>query len=107
MKVLITVADTRISTAELGDFHYQRFLQWALVENQAKGAFAANIIKARIASNEGLINSGLEFYANQYGLSVEELQQRVADLDAEGNSVPQIRRKLQQEADSRAKKKSK
>lgn len=102
MKVEISVADTRISTAELGDFHYQRFLQWALVENQAKGAFAANILKARIAANEGLIESGLEFYAAQYSLTVEELQQRIADLDSEGKSILQIRRHLQQEADAKA-----
>ncbi|MEM0978765.1 MAG: hypothetical protein AAGH78_00690 [Cyanobacteria bacterium P01_H01_bin.58] len=101
MRLEIVVADTRVSTAELGDFHYQRFLQWALVENQPKGAFAANILKARVAANESLIDSGLEFYANQYHMSVEELQQAIADLDADGKSVLQIRRQLQQEAEQR------
>ncbi len=99
MRLLTTVADTRVYTAELGDFHYQRFLQWAMVENQAKGAFSANIVKARAAANETLIDSGLEFYANKYHLTVEELQQAIADLDAKGKSVLQIHRHLQEQAD--------
>lgn len=99
MKVSASVSDTRLSTAELGDFHYQRFLQWALVENQAKGAFAANILKARTASNESLIESGLEFYANRYGMTVQELQQTIADLDSQGKSILQIHRHLQQQAE--------
>lgn len=102
MKFFSTVADTRVSTAELGDFHYQRFLQWALVENQAKGAFAANIIKARAASNKSLIDSGLEFYANKYSMTIEELQQAIADLDAQGKSILQIHRQLQKQANEKA-----
>lgn len=102
MKVSSPVSDTRVSTAELGDFHYQRFLQWALVENQAKGAFAANILKARTASNESLIDSGLEFYANKYGVSIEELQQLIADLDSQGKSILQIHRHLSQMQDHRS-----
>ena len=94
---------SRISTAELGSYYLKFLLLWALVENQSKGAFAANIIKARVDANKNGIQAGLEHYANEYGLTVEEMSNIVVQLDSEGRSIPQIHAALKEAGASRLK----
>jgi hypothetical protein len=38
MRIATIVSDTRVSTGELGEYHYQQFLQWAFVQRQSKAA---------------------------------------------------------------------
>lgn len=85
---------SRITTAGLGSYYLKYLLLWALVENQAKGAFAANIIKARVDANKDGIVEGLEHYAKEYGLTVEELTDTVIKMDKKGRSIPQIHKDL-------------
>jgi hypothetical protein len=90
MRIATIVSDTRISTGELGEFHYQRFLQWAFVQRQSKAAFARNVLVARTDANNTGIDQGLEFYATRYGISIEELCELIAQLDNEKRSISQI-----------------
>ena len=89
---------TRISTADLGTYYLKYFLLWALVENQNKGAFAANIIKARVDANKDGIQDGLQHYAKQYGLTIAQLETAVLQLNSEGKSISQIHEQLSQDS---------
>lgn len=90
MRISTVVSDTRISTGELGEYHYQLFLQWAFVQRQSKAAFARNVLVARTDANSEVIHHGLEFYANRYNITVEELCELLAQFDAEKKSISQI-----------------
>lgn len=96
MRIKTVVSDTRISTGELGEYHYQRFLQWSFVQRQSKAAFARNVLVARTDANADGIDQGLEFYANRYGISTEELCELVAQLDNEKKSISQIHAALEE-----------
>lgn len=97
MRVNIVVSDTRIATAELGEYHYQRFLQWAFVQRQSKAAFARNVLVARTDSNSDGIDQGLEFYAARYNMTVAQLQQKIAEMDNDKKSISQIHIALEKE----------
>jgi hypothetical protein len=97
MRIRTIVTDTRISTAELGEFHYQRFLQWAFVQRQSKAAFARNVLVARTDANNEGIDQGLEFYSARYNISIEELCERIAHLDNEKRSISQIHAALEEQ----------
>lgn len=90
MRIKTVVSDTRISTGELGEFHYQRFLQWCFVQRQSKAAFARNVLVARADANTSGIDQGLEFYAERYKISIEELCNLIAELDNGKRSISQI-----------------
>lgn len=96
MRYALTMAggDTRVFTSELGDYHYQKFLQWAFVERQSKAAFARNIVCARTESNKDIVQDGLEFYAGRYGITVEVLIEAIAEMDGKKMSVSQIHQAL-------------
>ena len=95
MRISTVVSDTRVSTGELGEYHYQRFIQWAFVQRQSKAAFARNIIVARTDANSEGIDQGLEFYASRYGISVQELCELIAELDNDKRSISQIHAELE------------
>jgi replication initiation and membrane attachment protein DnaB len=87
--VLISVKDTRIQSAELGDFHYRKFLIWAFANRQTKGAFLANIAKARVSVQENDMerSEALMHYANLYEMSPLQLEQLITQADQNGVSV--------------------
>jgi hypothetical protein len=96
MRIATIVSDTRVSTGELGEYHYQRFLQWAFVQRQSKAAFARNILVARTDTNSEGIDQGLEFYAARYKISIDELCELIAQLDNEKKSISQIHAALEE-----------
>lgn len=96
MRIKTVVSDTRISTGELGEFHYQRFLQWSFVQRQSKAGFARNVLVARTDANSEGIDQGLEFYANRYNISIEELCELIAQFDNEKKSISQIHAALEE-----------
>lgn len=89
------VSDTRISSAEFGDFHYKRFLAWCLVERQSKAAFVRNIVVSRVESNRSEIDQGLAHYSRLYGLSEEELLEHVYRADRNNVSIAQLHERLE------------
>ena len=101
MKVLVEVADTRISSSEFGEYHYQLFVQWAFIERQSKAAFLRNIAVARTEANRSEVDDGLEFYANRYRMTVQELIDRIAELDQQKLSISQIHQRLDEESQQR------
>lgn len=94
--VLIPVKDTRIQSAEMGDFHYRKFLEWAFVNRQTKGAFLANIGKARVADSGNTKEQleGLEHYSRLYNLSIDEVKDCIAQADQNGVSVVELHDRL-------------
>lgn len=96
----LTVADTRIGSSEFGDYQYARFLEWAFFERQSKGAFIRNISVARTEVNEanGVISGQREYYCRAYGLSKDELLRRILEADSQGISIPELHRRLIEEA---------
>lgn len=96
MPIRETVSDTRISTAELGEFHYRKFLAWAFVNRQSKAAYARNTLVARTDANTAGIQEGLEFYSQRYGISAEELCDLIVELDADSRSIAQIHQALEE-----------
>jgi hypothetical protein len=98
MQDLVTVADTRITCAEFGDYHYQEFLSWAFLDRQSKAALLRNMAIARTDSNQALIERKLSYYARLYKKTVEEIQQRILQADDEGLSVVELHRRLATEA---------
>ena len=94
MRRRIITVDTRLSTGELGDYHYSLFLKWAFVERQNKGGFGRNIIAARAESNLEVIKEGIGFYAIAADLTPEQLEKWIIELDAAGAQVSTIHRAL-------------
>jgi hypothetical protein len=88
-------SDTRISAAELGEFHYARFILWAFVERQSKAQFGRNILVSRTEGNRAEIDQGLAFYVSHYKINLDELQNRVLELDEQGLTIAQIHEILQ------------
>ncbi len=98
---LTPVATTRLSTAELGDYHYQRFICWAFCDRQSKAALSRNLIAARTDANADLIDDKLQYYAGLYGLTLEELQTRLMQSDQDGVSIAELHRQLAAEAEEK------
>jgi hypothetical protein len=80
----------------MGEYHYQRFIQWAFVQRQSKAAFARNVLVARTDANTDGINQGLEFYASRYNITVESLCELIAELDNQKKSIAQIHAALEE-----------
>lgn len=94
--VLVPVKDTRIQSAEMGDFHYRKFVEWAFVNRQTKGTFLANVGKARVvdAANAKEQLEGLEHYALLYNLTIEQVRDCIADADQNGVSTVELHDRL-------------
>jgi hypothetical protein len=89
------VPDTRISSAEFGDYHYKRFLSWCFVERQSKAAFLRNVAVSRTESNREEINHGFNHYCKAYGLTEEELLECLTQADANNVSIAQLHERLE------------
>lgn|GEM_PF-2971151 len=95
------VADTRIGSSEFGDYQYARFVLWAFLVRQSKGAFLRNIAVARTEANQGTIAESLAYYCQVYGLEEEELLRRVLAADADGKSSVSLHQELEEESRDR------
>lgn len=98
MFALQLVSDTRIGSAEFGGYHYQRHLAWSFCDRQSKAALLRNLAVARIDANQQLIDRKLEYYAHLYGVSVEELLQRIMDADDQKISIAKLHQVLAAES---------
>jgi len=92
--MLITPSDTRIGSAEFGDYHYDRFLVWAFVDRQSKAALLRNLAVARTDANKDLIDDKLQYYCDLYNLGQAELLERIRQADLKGISIPQLHKLL-------------
>jgi hypothetical protein len=93
--------NTRITSADFGDYHYQQFLNWTFCDRQSKAALIRNLAVARTDANTELISGKLEYYTELYGLTMAELQKRIFEADAEGISVAELHRRLTAEAEQK------
>lgn len=89
------MSDTRIFSAEFGDYHYRRFLAWSFVERQSKAAFLRNLAVARTEANRSEIDDPLDHYAKLYSLPLEELLEAIYNADRNGVSVAQLHQRLE------------
>jgi hypothetical protein len=89
------VPDTRISSAEFGDYHYKRFLAWCFVERQSKAAFLRNVAVSRTESNREEINHGLLHYCKVYALTEDELLDYMYQADQNNVSIAQLHERLE------------
>jgi hypothetical protein len=95
----MNVSDTRIGSSEFGDYQYARFVFWAFLERQSKGAFLRNVAVARTEANASNISAAAEYYCKLYGFeSPEELWCAVLQADSDGISVAELHRRLQLDA---------
>lgn len=90
------VADTRITSAEFGDYHYRKFLEWCFTERQSKAAYLRNLAVARTGANTGNIDTAMDHYCKLYGLSREELQEYVYLADQNNVSIAMLHDRLEQ-----------
>lgn len=93
---LIPVSDTRISSAEFGDFHYKKFLEWSFTERQSKAAFLRNVAVARTGANLDSINVAIDHYCKLYKLTREELQEYIYIADQNNVSIASLHDRLEQ-----------
>lgn len=89
------MSDTRITSAEFGDYHYRRFLQWSFAERQSKAAFLRNLAVARTEANRNEIDDPLLHYSKLYGLPLEELLDAIYNADQNNISVAQLHQRLE------------
>lgn len=94
--MLSPVTDTRISSAEFGDYHYRRFLLWCFAERQSKAAYLRNMAVARVDANQDVINNISSHYCQLYDLSLEELQEYIYLADLNGVSISMLHDRLEQ-----------
>lgn len=92
------VTDTRIGSADFGDYHYQRHLAWSFVDRQSKAALLRNMAAARIDANEAQIDRKLQFYADLYNITLEQLMQRIMEADERKTSIAKLHQVLAAEA---------
>jgi hypothetical protein len=91
-------ADSRIGSSEFGEYHYEEFLKWSFGDRKSKAALLRDVAVARTDANKDLIDRKIEFYADLYGLSVEELIDRIREADDRKTSIPKLHEQLAQEA---------
>lgn len=92
------VADTRITSAEFGDYHYQQFLGWSFCDRQSKAALLRNVAAARTDANQDSIDRKLEFYARLYKTTPEQLLERIREADEKNISIAKLHQILAKEA---------
>lgn len=92
---LINVTDTRIFSAEFGDFHYKKFLDWAFVERQSKASLLRNLAVARTDANLGPTAEGLQHYCEIYQLELAELREYLYKADQNGVSIAALHDRLE------------
>jgi len=97
MQVLI-VADTRIGSAEFGDYHYTEFLKWSFGDRQSKAALLRNLAVARTDANQELIDRKVAYYASLYKMTEEQLVDRIRLADEANISVAKLHQTLAAEA---------
>jgi hypothetical protein len=95
---VIDVADTRIGSAEFGEYHYQEFLHWSFCDRQSKAALLRNVAVARTDANQQLIDRKMAAYAQLYKISLEQLKERVRLADEEKISIAKLHETLIKEA---------
>lgn len=91
----IFVSDTRISSAEFGDFDYKRFLVWAFTERQSKAAFLRNIGVARTRDNLSVTDTALQHYCELYQLTDDELRTYIYLADQNNVSIAALHQRLE------------
>jgi len=89
------VADTRISSAEFGDYHYKRFLAWCFAERQSKAAFLRNVAVSRTEANRDEINEVLEHYCKLYSMTEDDLLWHIYQADKNNISIAQLHERLE------------
>lgn len=99
MQQLKLVADTRIGSAEFGDYHYTEFLKWSFGDRQSKAALLRNLAAARTDANQELIDRKIAYYANLYKLTEEQLIERIRLADESNISIAKLHQTLAAEAD--------
>jgi hypothetical protein len=92
------MADTRIGSAEFGEYHYQEFLNWSFCDRQSKAALLRNVAVARTDANQELIDRKMEAYAKLYNLTTEQLRERIREADERGVSIAKLHQNLAKEA---------
>jgi hypothetical protein len=92
------VVDTRVGSAEFGDYHYTELLKWAFGDRKSKAALIRDIGVARVDANQDLINRKLDYYITLYGKSEAELIERIREADEEGISIAKLHQTLAEEA---------
>ncbi|NJL57295.1 hypothetical protein HC928_20740 [bacterium] len=92
------VVDTRVGSAEFGDYHYTELLKWAFGDRKSKAALLRDIGVARIDANQDLINRKIDYYINLYQKTEEELVERIRQADEEGISIAKLHQTLADEA---------
>jgi hypothetical protein len=93
--VLKPVSDTRITSAEFGDYHYRRFLEWCFTERQSKAAFLRNMGVARTGANQDNIDRAMDHYCKLFDLSREQLQEYVFLADQNNVSIAMLHDRLE------------
>lgn len=94
-----SIPDTRILSADLGQYHYVRFLLWAFSDRQSKAALLRNAIVARIDANASSIDEKLNFYSQLYAVTPNQLSERILAADREGTSIVKLHDILATESD--------
>ena len=89
--------DKRIATAELPIYHYKRLLLWAFCDRKSKANLAKDVLVARVEANQALIDLKLEEVAKSYGITVEDLVDKViqADLGPDKKTAAQLEVELE------------
>lgn len=86
-----------VYTAELPIYHYKRFLLWAFSDRKSKANLAKDVLVARVEANQALIDLKLEEVAKSYGITVEDLVDKViqADLGPDKKTAAQLEAELE------------
>lgn len=92
------VADTRIGSAEFGDYHYTQFLMWSFGDRKSKAALLKDIGVARTDANQESIDRKIAYYARLYNLTEDQLIDRIRQADEENVSVAKLHQTLAAEA---------
>lgn len=92
------VADTRVGSAEFGDYHYNEFLKWSFGDRKSKAALLKDVGVARTDANQELIDRKIAYYSRLYGLTEEQLIDRIRQADEENISVAKLHQNLVAEA---------
>jgi hypothetical protein len=92
------VADTRVGSAEFGDYHYNEFLKWSFGDRKSKAALLRDIAVARTDANKELLDRKIAYYCHLYGLTEEELVDRIRQADEDNISVAKLHQTLAAEA---------
>lgn len=90
--------DTRIGSAEFGDYQYSEFVEWCFFERQSKSSFLRNLAVARTAENSAVRAAQRDYYCRVYGIDEQTLLRRVLEADSQGLTIVELHRQLSEEA---------